>query len=321
MALLEGKTPAERYKTIAAIVLGVIALIVVARWLLGSSTPTANKASTTNSKGPKTPTGTRPRTAGHADINAPDPSLVVPEPIPINIIAPGAPAPTRNIFAFYVPPTPPASTAPVATEVAPSPTPPLMLASLSPANVYAQTGEFTLQVAGDKFTPEARVFVENQELPTKFISAQQLQASVPAALLAYVGARQVIVRTVDGQLYSNIATINVEQPPAPPYTFIGVLLRQGREVALLKDQKGELLNVQRGDLLNSRFRINSISERTVEFVDTQLKIKHTMPFTDPQSAAGNKPLPQYPVETIPYVEPVHPEDEGVDNSEQQPVEP
>jgi len=39
------------------------------------------------------------------------------------------------------------------------------------------------------------------------------------------------------------------------------------------------LNVQRGDVLGGRFRVNSISEREVVLVDTNLKIRHTIPFT------------------------------------------
>jgi len=292
MALFEGKTSAERYKTIAAFVLGAIALIVVARWLFFSSKPTSNKAQT-NVNRRQTPARATPQSQNSLSTNETDPSLIPPTPVVYFPSEPNAPAPTRNIFAFYVPPvrTPTNANSNLTPPATPAPTPPLMLASLAPTNVYAQTGDFALQISGDKFTPESRIYVENQELPTNFTSAQQLQTNVPAALIASAGARQVMVRTPDGQLFSNTATLNVAQPPAPPYTFIGVLIKRGNDVAILKDQKGDLINAQRGDLLNGRFRVTSISERAVEFVDAELKIKHTLPYSDPHTATGNNPPP------------------------------
>lgn len=296
MALFEGKTPAERNKTIAALVLGGLALLLVVR-MLSSGSSNTNKAQT-NAKGRQTGARTtRTPLPNPAATNEPDPSLVVPTPININFTQPAVPAPGRNIFAFYVPPPPTVKPSPTITLLPPTPepTPPLLLAGLSPSNVMARTGEFTLQVSGDKFTPQSRVYIDGQETPTRFSGAQQLSAEVPATLITVAGTRRVEVRTPDGVLFSNPSTLNVAQPPAPSYTFVGVLVKPGgNDVAILKDPKGDLLNVQRGDLLGGRFRVTSISPRTVEFTDAQLKIKHTLSFVVAGATASGFNAPPRP---------------------------
>lgn len=306
MALFEGKTPAERNKTIAAVALGVIALFFVLRMFLGSSsTSTTNtntnrraRASNTNTTG-----AGRAATSGNQSDPAnaaPDPSLVVPQPVDYRpLAAPDAPSAGRNIFAFYVAPTPapkPPATLPPAT---PEPTPPLLITGVTPSNVYAKTGEFALQVNGDKFTPQSRIYLDGQELPTRYTGAQQVATTVPASFIAAPGGHQIMVRTPDGLLFSNSVTLNVTPPPAPTYTFVGVLIRpRGNDTAMLKDPKGELISVQRGDLVGGRFRVSSISARSVELTDQQLKINHTISYSDPRagqnppSSRGNSPQPQ-----------------------------
>ncbi|MDQ3686782.1 MAG: hypothetical protein M3430_14470, partial [Acidobacteriota bacterium] len=163
----------------------------------------------------------------------------------------------------------------------------------------AGTGDFTLDVSGDKFTPETRVYLDMRELETQFINAQQLKANVPASLIAAAGTRQAMARTTDGTLYSNSATLNVMSPPAPTHTYVGIIgTKPYNDKAILKDQKGDLVTVQLGDIVGGRFRITGISERAVEFTDQQLKIKHTVSFTDatgrpasPASSSYTQPSP------------------------------
>ena len=100
-----------------------------------------------------------------------------------------APEAKRNIFAFWVPPPKPVPAQKIETP-SPTPPPPVLLASLSPANAYARSPEFKLDVAGDKFTPETRIFVDGRELPTKYTSPQQLSATIPAAFISTPGARK-----------------------------------------------------------------------------------------------------------------------------------
>ena len=44
-------------------------------------------------------------------------------------------------------------------------------------------------------------------------------------------------------------------------------------------------------MIGTRFRVNSISEREIVFIDTTLKIRHTIPFSA-DSATPNQGRPQ-----------------------------
>jgi hypothetical protein len=172
----------------------------------------------------------------------------------------------------------------------------VLLANLSPATVFARTSDFTLEVAGDKFTPQMRVVIDGNELPTRFLGPQQVSATVPAALIANPGARQVMLRSADGKLYSNSATLNIGAPPTPNYTYVGIIgTPRYIDTAILQDKSSkEILNIQRGDLLGGRFRVTSISEKELVLIDNNLKIKHTLAFST-QGERGNplqRPTPR-----------------------------
>ena len=281
MQLFDPNNPSERKKAIVAAVLAIVAIAVLGYVFFGSSG--------TPKKPQSTKTGAAPQPLqAKGPIEAPvndDPGIYKP------VVPPGSALafvePNRNIFAYYEPPPP--TPVPVRTPApSPTPTPPLTLNSLMPAQVYARTADFTLQAMGDKFTPAVRVTVDGRELPTRFINAQQVAATVPAALIATPGVRQVAVRSSDGQLYSLPLTLNVAPPPIPNYTYIGIIGKpRANDVAVLQEKGSkELLNVQRGDVLGGRFRVTSISERELVLTDTNLKIKHTLPFTT-ETGPGN----------------------------------
>jgi hypothetical protein len=283
MALFEGKTPAERNKLIAAIALPLLALIFVINMLSGPSKTTSG-----NVNGPggvrRPPAQQQAPSTAAAEVE-----VSVADIVPIDC----CPEPFfgdagRNIFAFYVKPPPPPAPVPSVPAPTPTPTPPVLLAGLTPQSVFARTAGFALQVTGDKFGPGARVYVNGQELPTQYKSAQQLSANIPASLISSPGVRSVKVQTPDGSLYSNEMALNVMQPPSPTYTFIGFLKRKtaSANTAVLKDAKGELYSVRQGDLVEGRFRVTDISERGVEVVDKDLNIKHTLPFVDARGTNG-----------------------------------
>jgi hypothetical protein len=171
-----------------------------------------------------------------------------------------------------------------------------LLANVTPSNVYARTDDFSLEVAGDKFTSQVRVFIDGTEVPTRYRGPQQLTATVPATLIANPGSRQVVVRSPDGALYSNEALLNVAAPPTPNYSYIGIIgTPRYIDTAILQDKNNrELLNVQRGDLLGGRFRVTSISEKELVAVDTNLKIRHTIPFSTQTDRGGplQRPTPR-----------------------------
>jgi hypothetical protein len=170
----------------------------------------------------------------------------------------------------------------------PSP-PPLLLASVSPSNVYARTADFKLEAAGDKFTAATRIVIDGRELPTSYKSPQQLSATVSASMIASPGTRNVMVRTPDGLLYSNQLSINVAPAPTPNYTYIGIIGRPNRvdDIALVQERNNKnIMNVLRGDVLSGRFRVTSISDKELVLVDTTLKIKHTIAMSEGDKSAG-----------------------------------
>ncbi|MBV9960098.1 MAG: hypothetical protein JO360_16855 [Acidobacteria bacterium] len=297
MKLFEGKTPSERNKLIAALVLGVLALASISYMLFDFSGPTPKKNQNANGNA-----NTRATQPGVAEVtNAPtkiqtpaqareiNENLAPPTPVIYIPSSYSAPEAGRNIFAFYVPPPPAVKQPTPPPPPTPTPTPPLVLASVAPINVFARTGDFTLEVTGDKFTSATAIIVDNNPLPTRFISAQQLSATVPAALIANDGARQIKVSSPDGLLYSNQVPLMVTPPPIPNYVYIGIIGKAHyNDTAVLKDKSNpkELLNVQRGDVLGGRFRVTSISDREIELTDTQLRIKHRLPFEEKAGSGG-----------------------------------
>lgn len=305
MALLEGKTPAERNKTIAALVFGLIAAVVLGRMFFGSS------GSSTPTNVNRRQTARNANTAPGAAAGQEDKIDTAPQPVAYERVVYDGGAAGRNIFAFFARPQPAATgVVPVVAETpapTPTPPPPLALSSLAPQGVYAQTGEFSLKVSGDKFTPAVRVYVDSQEVPTQFGGPQQLTATVPPFLITAPGNRVVTVRTPDNVLYSNQATLNVMQPPVPSYTYIGYISRpRNNETAVLKDQKNDLLSVQNNDIVGGRFRVTGITARSVELQDKDLKIKHTLPYI-----VGGAPSGPIPRGAVPPPQPAT-NDEGGD---------
>ena len=281
MQLSDIRNPGERNKLILAGVLGLVALVFL--WWTFFGFGNSSKPVATRPAAQPTPAGVT-----RATTNKGTPQTVVEftqadldqlRPVQIGFSTVSAPEARRNIFVYYEPvkqvvvPSTPTPT--------PTPVPPVLLASIAPANVYARTADFTLEISGDKFTPQLRVVVDNSELPTRYTSPQQLSATVPAALIANPGSRQVMLRTADGKLYSNTTTLSVAAPPTPNYSYIGIIGTQKYvDTAILQDKGNkETLNVQRGDLLGGRFRVTSISEKEVVLIDNNLKIKHALAMT------------------------------------------
>jgi hypothetical protein len=296
MQLSDTQNPNERKKLIGAAVLGLIAIVLLWWTFFGfgssptkvtlrpvtQTTPSAVRPNGLNRTGPQT----------SAELSGLLDQL---RPISYSHSVQAGPEARRNIFVYYEPPKPVVVASVIPTPT-PTPTPPVLLASLAPATVYARTADFTLEIAGDKLSPQLRVVIDNSELPTRYLGPQQVSATVPAALIANPGSRQVLLRSADGQIYSNMATLNVAAPPLPNYNYVGIIgTRRYIDTAILQDKGSkETLNVQRGDLLGGRFRVTSISEKELVLVDTNLKIKHSLALTT-QGEKGNpmqRPTPR-----------------------------
>jgi hypothetical protein len=217
------------------------------------------------------------------------------KPVSLPQSNPGGPEAKRNIFAYYEAPKPSEMAQKPTPTPTPTPTPPVLLAAISPQNVYARMAEFTLEVSGDKFSPELRIYVDGRDLGTKYRSPQQLSSTVPAAMIATPGARQIVVRSADGRLYSNPLTLSVAPPPVPNYSYVGIIgFRSHVDTAILQDKSNkEVLNVQRGDVLGGRFRVTSISDKELVLVDTNLKIRHNLSMVEGEKGSGplSRPTP------------------------------
>lgn len=296
MQMTDITNPGERKKLIWALALGLAALLFL-WWTFfgfgGGSTPKSPRVAATPPPGSRTQReGVGPQTADEMK-GTPLDQLT---PVSFPGAPPSVPEAKRNIFAYYEKPEP-GPKASLETLPSPTPTPPLLLAALSPSNVYARTSDFTLEVTGDKFTSDVRVTVDERELPTRFVSPQQLYASVPASIIANAGARQVTVRSTNGKLYSNATMLNVSDPPTPNYGYIGIIGTYPRmDTAILQDKSNkEVLNVQRGDVVGGRFRVTSISDKEVVLVDNNLKIRHAITrSTDGEKGIGplSRPTPR-----------------------------
>jgi hypothetical protein len=297
MALVDLSKPGEKKKLIFAAALGLGAILVLYWVLIGfdSRPPQPNRTTATSTpQRPTTTTAQRQTTA--APVSQEVQNLAAFAPIDYTPSSYSAPEAKRNIFAYYEPPkqTAPPPTTPTPT---PTPPPPILLASVSPSNVYARTEDFKLEAAGDRFTPQMRIFVDGRELPTTYKGPQQLTTTIPASMITAPGARQIVVRTPDNSLYSAPLTVNVAAPPTPNYTYIGIISPQNRvtDTALVQDRSNRnVVSVYRGDVIGGRFRVTSISEKELVVVDTSLKIKHILPMTEGDKTGGplSRPTPR-----------------------------
>ncbi|HKU74282.1 MAG TPA: hypothetical protein VJR02_10200 [Pyrinomonadaceae bacterium] len=298
MQVVDLSKPGEKKKLLIAAALGLGAILVL-WWALfgfGSSTPPPTRATASPTPQRTTP-GTPRQQAPVQEVQ----DLASIAPVEYLQSSYSAPEPKRNIFSYYDPPKPAA-----VEKVTPTPTPPppapVLLASVSPSNVYARTGDFKLEAAGDKFTAAMRIFVDGRELPTTYKGPQQLSTMVSASLIAAPGTRSVVVRTPDNSLYSDPLPIQVAAPPVPNYNYVGIISPTNRvaDTALVQDKNNKnLLTVYRGDILSGRFRVTSISDKELVLTDTSLKIKHSIAMSEGDKGAGgplSRPTPRVDAE-------------------------
>lgn len=301
MPLVDLNKPGEKKKLITAAVLGLVAIIFLWWTFIGFGSSSPRTAAR------PTPTPNAQRAGRQQNQPVSDtPSQAIADISMIRAVeyqpsSYDAPEAKRNIFAYYEPPVAP-TPAPKIEQPSPTPTPPILLASISPSNTYARSADFKLEVAGDKFTGDSRIYVDGRELPTTYTSPQQLSTTVPAAVIANPGARQVMVRTPDNRLYSAPLSLSVAAAPTPNYSYVGIISPTTRvgDTALVQDKNNKnILSVQRGDLLSGRFRVTSISDKELVLIDATLKIQHKLAMTEGDKAMGGplaRPTPRVDAE-------------------------
>jgi len=298
MKFFDPNNPNEKKKMIAAAVLALVAIIVLGYVFFGgsSSKPATNRTA----KGPS-PSPVRPGPGKEPPVDTGPGNDSIYQEVHYTPHVPGVSDANRNIFAFYIPPSPTPKPSYVPTP-SPTPTPPLVASSLSPMTVYAGTpADFTLQLNGDKFTPAVHLVIDGRDLPTRFISSQQLFATVPQSLIKSAGVRSVMARNNDGQLYSNTVSLNVSPAPTPNYTYVGIIGKPHyNDTAVLQDKSSkEFVRVQRGDTVGARFKVQSISEKEVVLIDATLKIPHHLAFSNEQAPGTGYRPPARPVDDEP----------------------
>ncbi|HBR56214.1 MAG TPA: hypothetical protein DEA22_01885 [Blastocatellia bacterium] len=281
MNFLEGKSQAERNKIIAASLLGVLALIALyfafGRGFFGGG---STAALPTTSPGPQRPAG-GDRSAGRVPTTAAQNLEWISTPVEYRPGSFGSPDAGRNIFAFYEPP-PPGSipTQPTTFRTPePTPTPPIFVAYVTPQNIYAGGRSFRLEINGEKFSRETRVYFSQTQLPTTFISEQRLAAEVPANMIMVEGSRQIYVQTADGKLFSNQLILNVQPPPKPQFQFVGAIARRlgNNDTAVFRDtEKRDEFSARLNDVVANRFRVLSISPEAVLLEDVNLGFRHRL---------------------------------------------
>lgn len=304
MGVFEGKTPAERNKIIAAIVLGVLAtaslIYTFGPSFFGSSkTPVTTTASSTPTpEADATPAETRPitRLPAQSEIDSEYAS------IPISYSGSSAfsvPVTGRNIFAFWEPGDP----TPVPVRTPPPPTPivvrtatpfdyKVFLSFVTPQSMFAGSKSFRLEVNGDKFRPDSRIVFNGTPLQTTFVSEQRLYANVRQDMIASPFTGSIMVETPGTEFYSRQIAFTVQDPPRPEFEYIGMIARQhyNNDTAYFQEKgarSGDPFSARLNDVIKGRFRVISISEKEVEFQDTNLGFKHKLPLLRPKPGTAS----------------------------------
>lgn len=300
MKIFEGKSPAERNKLIAAMVLGALALIALTYtfggMFFGSKKPTVNvkvSPTPTPKSSPKSGSAQNASLPSQEDMNFDYQTT----PVVYNPNSFYAPDAGRNIFAFYEPPPPtpysPTPTPPPTPEVIktpePTPTPPQMIVGVTPQTIYAGAKGFRLEVNGDGFTPDTFIVFNGFQLPTTYISPQKLAADVPANFISASGSASISVRTPDNRLYSNQMSLEIQAPPTPQLQYIGMIARRryNNDTAYFQEQgKPTPISARLNDVVGGRFRLISISADETIFEDVNLGFKHKLALYRPAPGEG-----------------------------------
>lgn len=157
-----------------------------------------------------------------------------------------------------------------------------------------------MEVFGEGFVPEARIYFNQTEMPTQFVSSQNLVTSIPENLVAREGSRQIIIQTPDGVKYSAPFNMTVMPPPKPSsLQYIGMIGRQryNNDTAyFMETGRTTPFGARLNDVVAQRFRIVDIAPTEVVVQDVQLGFRHRIAM-----ATGNTGTsPNQPGGFVPY---------------------
>ncbi|MBS1793479.1 MAG: hypothetical protein JSS81_06475 [Acidobacteria bacterium] len=284
MSIFAGKSPEERNKIIAAIVLGALALLAIGYNLIGFF-PGGKKTVTVS----VSPTPSASSTVAAQTVTALPKAEDVDRDYVITPVSmqypPGANDAGRNIFAFYEPPVPtpysptPVPVTPIKTPPTPTPapTPNVIVSYISKQSAYAGEKGFKLDLGGSNFSPGTYVYWSGSQLPTNYVSPQQLSVEIPANFIATPGMQRVEVKSPDGKWFSNPVNFSIQAPPTPQFQYVGVVARKrgNNDTAYIQEQgKTSPTGVRLNDILGGRFRLVSISPTRLIVQDINLGFQH-----------------------------------------------
>lgn len=150
-----------------------------------------------------------------------------------------------------------------------------------------------MEVSGDRFTPEAKIYIDGSPLKTNFVSAQQLTATLTEAQFAKEGQRQVVIQTTDGTANSNPLSITIMAPPRPTsLQYIGMIGRKryNNDTAYFTETgKQTPFGARLNDVVASRFRVVDISATGVVLEDVSLGFRHRLAITTAGTGTGSQP--------------------------------
>ncbi len=269
---------AEQRKQVLAGVL--VALMIFVFWwqdpfgLFTSDDAGATPAATAQARTSPTPKGSpTPRRGAEEVVTDPlRPELASYKNTPLDGIG-------RNIF-VYPTPTPPPTPIPL-PPATPAPTPPIVLVGINPTGVIGRTGEQVLTVTALKAPSDGRIFLDGREMQTKVIDESHLTGILTAEMIRNPGNLGVQVRSAsDAQMFSNSLSLNVAEPPAPPYRYVGLIVNKNGSTAVLKAQADdEIFNVTKGKVIGKRWEVTNITSARIELFDIQIKVPHSIAFT------------------------------------------
>ncbi|MGE0128284.1 MAG: hypothetical protein AB7U82_09405 [Blastocatellales bacterium] len=270
------KTQETRKKLMLGGLLAVLAVVIYFQFFSEGDAPSPSpKVVSANPVTTPTPQRATPPRSG-------TPEPIISQPLDLASIQGGITSSSgtgRNIFIYPPPPTP--TPAPPPPTPVPLPPPPIGVLSVNPGGVVARTGDFTLTVFGQKIPQDAQGFVDGRAYPTTFVAATEIKIKVPADAIRSPGILGVMIRSQsNAKLFSNQASINVAQPPDPPYKYIGLIVSKIGATAVLKSQNDdEVLNVRKGDKIGGHWRIVNITPQRIEIEDTNIRISHTINYS------------------------------------------
>ena len=177
-----------------------------------------------------------------------------------------------NIFAHYVEPPRPAPP--------PPPPPPIQLVSLQPQSAVAGTPRpVTLQVTANKMPADAQILIDGSPRPTKRLNETQLTTEISAGDYSMARGMTVEVKSKSDpeNQNSNKFQFVVQPAPEPQFVFKGRLGTLGQpqyNYAVIEiTSSREIKRVKVGDTILGVWRVDSISENSIDVTLTQYDIK------------------------------------------------